>query len=309
MEHFVTLFNGLYLPQGLALHYSLNKFFGNFTLWILCVDNEAFDTLEKLDLPHVRLILLSDVETEELIRAKGGRSLVEYLWTLTPFTTRYVFEADNTVQRATYLDADIWLIKNPAPIFEEFERSGKAVMITDHHYAPENDQSASSGQYCVQFMIFKRQEGEVIRKWWEERCIEWCYARFEDGKFGDQKYLDDWPVRFADQVHVLSLPSAIIAPWNATRFPYSSAMVYHFHGLRILKNGKFDLSGYPLPPVLVKYVYEPYLNVLRNAEKRLAAVGFEVRPQGSKRTFFQGLNLIRLGVKFQLWRFKLRNVQ
>ena len=28
-------------------------------------------------------------------------------------------------------------------------------------------------------------------KWWRDRCLEWCYARIEDGKFGDQFYIED----------------------------------------------------------------------------------------------------------------------
>ena len=70
--------------------------------------------------------------------------------------------------------------KNPIQIFHECDASRKKVLITDHAYAPEHDQSATSGQYCLQFMTFTRNGGEVVRKWWEERCIEWCYARFED---------------------------------------------------------------------------------------------------------------------------------
>ena len=200
MERYVTLFDSLFLPQGLALHLSMERHVKDYTLWILCVDDEAHDVLTKLQLPNVRLLQLSKLETAELLRIKPTRSKGEYCWTLTPFAPRFVFEADADVQRVTYLDADMWFRKHPAPIFREFEASGKQVLITDHAYAPEYDQSATSGQYCVQFITFTRDGGEVVRQWWEDRCVEWCYARFEDGKFGDQKYLDSWPELFLEQV-------------------------------------------------------------------------------------------------------------
>lgn len=238
MEHFVTLFDSLFLPQGLALHISMERHVGNYTLWVLCVDVEAHEVLSKLNLPNVRLLQLSKLETPELLAVKPDRSKGEYCWTLTPFAPRFVFEADAEVSRVTYLDADLWFRKNPEPIFREFDASGKDILITDHAYSPEYDQSATSGQYCVQFMTFTRDGGEVVRKWWEGKCIEWCFARFEDGKFGDQKYLDDWPTRFANSVHVLTNKELMLAPWNATRFPYGNAVTWHFHDLRIVINSE-----------------------------------------------------------------------
>ena len=43
MEHFVTLFDAAFLPQGLALHRSLRRHAGDFTLWRVCVDEAAYD--------------------------------------------------------------------------------------------------------------------------------------------------------------------------------------------------------------------------------------------------------------------------
>lgn len=270
MEHYVTLFDNFFLPQGLALHASLMRHAGPFTLWVLCMDDEAKTTLDRLDLPNIRTIALKDVETPELLAVKPGRNRAEYCWTMTPFTPKLVFERDAQVRRVTYVDADLYLLKSPRPIFEEFEQSGRAVLITDHAYDAEYDQAAVSGQYCVQFMTFARDASEEVRQWWQDRCIEWCFDRKEDGKCGDQKYLDDWPTRFAGRVHVLRQLDALLAPWNARRFPYSRAIAWHFHGLRLLAGDKALLHGpYEVPHVVHEMVYQPYLAELRRAIKVL----------------------------------------
>ena len=199
-----------YFLASLALYMSLERHAGSFTLWILCVDDAVYEALKRLDLSNIRLLPLRELETAELKRVKPLRSTGEYCWTLTPFAPRFVFEANATVTRVTYIDADTWLRGDPAPIIREFDASGKHVLITDHAYAPEYDYSALSGTYCVQFLIFSRHEGEIVRKWWEDRCIEWCYARYEEGRFGDQKYLDDWQERFPDHVHVLANKELIL---------------------------------------------------------------------------------------------------
>ena len=279
MEHYVTLFDSLFLPQGLALQSSLERHAVPYSLWILCMDGAAYEVLSQLRLRNVRLVRLAEVETAELLRVKGERSTGEYCWTVTPFTPRFVFGADATVHRVTYLDADLWFRAAPAPIFREFEHSGKQVLITDHAYAPEHDQTATHGRYCVQFITFTRNGGEPVRQWWQERCVEWCFARPENGKFGDQKYLDDWPERFSNQVHVLRHAEWTRAPWNVTESPYEQALFFHFHGLRLLTHDKVNLGGYPLSPELIDHVYAPYLACLARAVGALRSVGFEPRLQ------------------------------
>lgn len=285
MEHFVTLFNSLFLPQGLALHRSMERHIKDYVLWILCVDDKTYEVLGRLNLDNVRLLKMSDLETPELLAVKTERTIGEYCWTLTPFTPRFVFEAEPAVQRVTYLDADLWFRKHPKPIFDELDASGKQVLITDHAYAPEYDQSATSGQFCVQFMTFTREGGESVRQWWEERCIEWCYARFEGGKFGDQKYLDDWPEQFGVLVHVLQDKERALAPWNAMRFPYANAVFYHFHGLRILSRKKLEVGHYALPLALKQYVYKPYCDDLKEVITQLEEICFTWEPQAKIASF------------------------
>src|SRR2546423_5417528 len=113
MEHYVTLFDSFFLPQGLALIDSLEQRAGSYLLWILCMDDQTHEVLDRLNLPNVRLMQLSAVETPTLLGIKKGRSRVEYCWTLTPFTPRFVFERDSKVDRVTYIDSDIWFRHNP----------------------------------------------------------------------------------------------------------------------------------------------------------------------------------------------------
>tara|TARA_B100001093_G_scaffold100534_1_gene92611 strand:+ start:16044 stop:16970 length:927 start_codon:yes stop_codon:yes gene_type:complete len=268
LEYYITLFDSNFLPQGLALYNSLTKYGGQFSLSILCMDKLCYEILDKKGYPNVDLIRLEDFETKNLISIKGERTFSEYCWTLTPFTSKIVFDRNPDALRVTYLDADLWFRKSPKPIFKEFENSKKQVLITEHSYDEDYDQSEKYGKYCVQFMTFKR-GGERIRKWWEEKCLEWCFAKFENGKFGDQKYLDDWLERFPQQVHVLSQKESIQAPWNAKIFLSSSAIIWHFHGLRVQKNRILCFLRYKIPYPVIEKIYDPYIHEIRKIVKDL----------------------------------------
>lgn len=274
MEHFVTLFNLSWAPQGLALHASLQRQMRvPFTLWIVCVDRRTFEVLGQLGIPHIRLLLLDDLETDELRAVRPGRSTAEYCWTITSFTPSWVFDADPSVERVTYVDADAWFRDDPLRALAEFDASGKALQITRHAYAPEYDKSALTGIFCVQFMTFVRQRADEVLRHWQDQCVDWCFDRFEDGRFGDQKYLDAWPVQYPQAVHVLTDEQLMQGPWNAFRFPYSSGVMYHFHGLKVLGSHRVHLGPYPLPRPTLEHVYGPYLEDLRSILARLEAVG------------------------------------
>lgn len=257
-EHYVTLFDSVFLPQGLALHHSLLEHGGDFLLWVLCLDDACLETLQRLDLPQMRLLNLAELETPELLAVKPGRTRAEYCWTLTPFAIQWVLDAEQTAQRVTYVDADVFFLKSPAPIFAEFEASGCGVLITEHGYAPEYDQTPTSGRYCVQFLPVVRGLGEKVLQWWRDRCLEWCFARFENGLFGDQKYLESFEHQFPGLVHIIGPDRRFQAPWNATSYPFSDAILFHFHGLRIHSPFLVFLSDYCIPKPTLQYVYLAY---------------------------------------------------
>jgi len=248
VEHFVTLFDSNFLPMGLALHDSLMTHGQPFHLWIVCMDDLVAEQLKRIALPQVTLIPLGAVETGELLAIKKGRTRGEYCWTLTPFTFQAVFDRDERVGRVTYLDADLFFFASPRILLRELDESGKHVLITEHAYAPEyNKWMALSGRFCVQFLTFRKTaEAHQVMQWWQERCLEWCFARFEDGKFGDQKYLDSWPGLFADKVHIVRQTEKTLAPWNVDYTERRSGgkldpVFYHFHGLRMVSPRKVRL--------------------------------------------------------------------
>lgn len=308
MENYVTLFDSYFLPQGLSLYKSLVRWASDFTLWIVCVDEEVYNSLSMMSLKNVNLIRLADVETPELLTVKNERTRAEYCWTLTPFSPKFVFERAPDVERVTYLDADMCFFNKPDLVFDEFIKSNKSVLITEHAYAPEYDHSATNGVFCVQLMIFSRNSSEKVRKWWEDRCIEWCYARFEEGKFGDQKYLDVWPELFKEDVHVLQHKEAMLAPWNAARFPYSSAIFYHFHALRIINRKKINLGAYKIPKVVIENIYKPYLKYMDESMRDMEGCQINIRRQQKEPGMLATIKNFLLGIYMQRWQFNIRHI-
>lgn len=259
MEHYVTLFNKNFIPQGLNLYRSMIKYCGEFNLWIVCMDNETYNILKQSNLENVNLLLVDLFENNRLRRIKQERTIGEYCWTLTPFVPQIVFNESTGVRRVTYLDADLWFLKNPIEIFEEFEISGASVLVTEHNYLDAFNQSETSGIFCVQFMIFNKVDSQEILENWSNQCLDWCYNRFEDGKFGDQKYLDVWPSEYGEKVHILKNKSAAQGPWNTTRYSIKDAVFYHFHQVRVLTTRVADLGGYPLRNEHKEFLYLPYI--------------------------------------------------
>ena len=277
VEHFVTLFDSRFLPMGMTLHNSLMRHGQPFHLWIICMDETVEKQLAQLSLPHMTLIPLREVETGELLAVKPGRSSQEYCWTLTPFTFQAVFDRDEYIKRVTYLDADLFFFDNPSILLNELDTTKKHVLITEHAFAPEHSYFLPlSGRFCVQFLTFRRTfEAAKVMRWWQERCLEWCFNRHEENRFGDQKYLDAWPELFADEVHIVRQTEKTLAPWNVSHVERTiqgrlAPVFYHFQGLRIISSNKVQLynENYTIG-VNGQRLYSEYLTGLRDSIKAL----------------------------------------
>lgn len=284
-EHFVTLFDSGFLPIGLTLYHSLAQQATPFKLWVICMDEAVERQLRMLDCPDLQIIPLRELETAELLAVKPTRDRAEYCWTLTPFSPQAVFDRDDSVRRVTYVDADVFFFNDPQILLQELVDSGKHVLITEHAYAPEYDHTVASGRFCVQFVTFDRSpDARRVMHWWQQRCLEWCYRRAEDGKFGDQKYLDHWPSLFGPDVHILQATNQTLAPWNVRYVAKLAAgeidpVMYHFHGLRLHSGGVVRLvEGYRIGHAGLM-LYRRYLQALSRSIQQLEEHGITIAAQ------------------------------
>jgi hypothetical protein len=288
MLNFCTLFDSNYLSRGLVMYDSLLKSGCNFHLYVFAFNEDCLNTLKQLSPERMTVISLASFEDEELLRVKPLRSRAEYCWTCTSSTIQYVLDRFG-VENCTYIDADLYFYGNPGVLIREAEDSGKSVMITSHRYTRRYDQSFLRGKYCVQFMYFKNDpQGREVLKWWRERCLEWCYARVEDGKFGDQKYLDDWTLRFSS-VHEMQHSGGGIAPWNCQQYDFYKdsgilkgrcrktginfpVVFFHFHGVKLFtgKKAVYAPRSYTLERKVKEYFYRPYTELLWQKGKELS---------------------------------------
>lgn len=234
-EVFCTLFDERYLVKGLTLHRTLTEQRPRARLVAFCMDRATEQMLGRLALPNLRAVPLRALEefSPDLRAARPGRSAHEYYWTLTPATCRYVLDVVPDCDSVTYVDADVMIFSDPEPAFAEM--GDASVLLISHRY-PSRWQhwEEPGGIYNVQFMVFRNDShGRAALDWWHERCVEWCFDRYEPGRFGDQKYLDDWPQRF-EGVHVLEHRGGGLGPWNSGQHDIAQ------------RDGRVTIGGQPL---------------------------------------------------------------
>src|ERR1700688_2629600 len=117
---FCTLFNWLYLPQGIALYRSIARTVsGEFTLYVLCMDDFTLGAVGALDLPNLRPIALAEIETDELRAVRETRTIGEYCWTCTTPLLRHVIIRQAPDAVVSYVDADIRFFSNPSTVLAE----------------------------------------------------------------------------------------------------------------------------------------------------------------------------------------------
>lgn len=277
MVYFTTYFDKNYLSRGLVLYNSLKEHCEQFELYILCLDIFTFKYfLKNKNLyPEVNILSIIDIEEfdPELKSCKTNRSLIEFYFTLSPCLPLFVLKKFD-IPHICSLDADIMFFNSPKKIFRYLDNY--SIIITPHNFSPELKSREIYGKFNVSFQLFKNNEkGLSCLEKWRMQCINWCYDKFEDGKFADQKYLDNWI--FNKNVYVIDILGFGVAPWNISSYSVNmhgeqlyinnnKLIFYHFHGLRLIGRNiiMHGLNDYhvKMNKKIARYIYKPYIKSL-----------------------------------------------
>jgi hypothetical protein len=269
-----TLFNKLYLPQGLALYRSLLRTASQgFVLHVLCMDDFTAEVLERMALPCLNIIRLDEIEDDTLRAVKATRSIGEYCWTCTTPLLLHVLGSSPPNAVVAYIDADIRFFSDPGAIFEEL--GDGSIYVHEHNFASEYASLvASAGRFNVGVVAFRNDRaGRQCLERWKAQCIDECVMDPEAGKCGDQNYLDEWPELYPSLV--ISQHSGVgLAPWNISKYSIKTSagrilsngrtvVFYHYHSLRALRPSIgvkpiVMAKGYELKGDVIDVFYRPY---------------------------------------------------
>jgi hypothetical protein len=296
VNHYCTYFDRGYLGPGLALWRSLGRHDPSAVLWVLALDGETADALRALRDERLRVLPLAELlaADPELAAVQAGRARSEFIFTLTPCLVRHLWRTWPETGLLAYLDADLYFFADPAPVWTAL--GAGSVLVVAHRFPAGQDDAPRYGRFNVGVLVFRADlNGRACIEWWRARCLESCALAADGVRYGDQKYLDEWPRRFAGVVE-LAHAGVNVAPWNwaasrlelhagAVRAGDAPLVVFHFAQFRRIAGRWFD-SGqleYGIMPLRLRSrVYGEYWAALEAAEAEIHALrpGFQMARRG-----------------------------
>ena len=287
---FCTLYDSNYLDKGLLLYDSMCKHMDQFKLYVFAFDDKCYEILNAEKQNNLIPIRLSDLESAYpcLLAAKKDRNTVEYNWTCSSWTIKYVIEQYKE-EICTYIDADMRFFASPDPVFQKMKDENCSVIIVPHRFHTDEfarTEGPKTGYYCVEFNTFLNDtNGKKALDWWAEQCCKWCHyiVPSVDQWYGDQKYLNEFPQKF-DGIYICDHYGVGLGPWNDNRMELKPGntegvvlvdkqskkeyplIIYHFAGVRFLNDHLIRVSSRMTSKKLHQAVFDPYIN--ETMEKR-----------------------------------------
>ncbi len=145
-------------------------------------------------------------------------NVIELDTAVKPFFFQHLF-ATRTIQKLVFFDPDI-LICTPLTELAAL-MDDHAVILTPHMTTPVDDGNTPSEQTILQaginnlgFIAMRKSPTvDALLTWWADRLEKYCYIRFDQGLFVDQKWMDLASSYFGD-IYQLRKPGYNVAFWN-----------------------------------------------------------------------------------------------
>jgi len=280
MRYFCTSLSLADLPQGLALHRSLQNHAGEFGLVALCLDEAVEADLRSRVLPEVRLLPINELTGRHpaLAAARSDRTGLEFALTCKSWLLLHLLPQTPAGELLTYLEADLYFFSPLRPVYDEI--GAASVAITPFRYPASLAHLERHGKFNAGWVSLRHDAtGLACAADWAEKCAVWCFTLLESVRYAEQKYLDAWSTQFPGTV-CLAHPGANVAPWNIKDATITSdkagvfinrhpLIFYHFHALTHLGGRLYDpgLHAYDLVPAdaVREHIYLPYLRQLGGA--------------------------------------------
>ena len=273
---YVTLFDHNYAVKGVTMVRSFLEYNPKSSIKILCLDIQTNIILNDLfqDDSRIELFTLSDLDVTTINSILGNRTYQEFCWSLASIFSNFVLlKFSNSV---IYLDSDIYFFRDIKPILREIK--GSSIAATPHRFSNHLEHLQVVGNFNVQFVYFKNDFiGYEVSTEWAKQCIANCSIDQENGVFGDQKYLDEWPNKYSSSFKSIECIGAGLAPWNFDQYKILKMsddftvdqiplIFFHFHGLLLTKNG-VEIIQPQIYSLYNKDIYQKYfdsLNLIRS---------------------------------------------
>lgn len=278
------------MMQGLALYNSLQKHEKEFKLYWLCIDDETYTQLKRLDFKNIVLFRLSHFESqdESLRNAKlnpaclYGTQYSQYCWALTPYFINYILNFYTLEDKMLmYIDSDIIFYESPRHILNDI--GDCSIGIHSHRGESKYDVVTNPvGEFNVGVVVFRNDEiGRQAAAWWKNCLLNTDNKYYKVyGTCGDQKYLDLFIPLFKSVCVFDRKTCGYLAPWcfdNVTHLEDEKSIIYkgikqkvifyhfsHFtYDLSLgIWNDSYNGEWHPGKNIFVKKYYQDYLQSL-----------------------------------------------
>ena len=206
-----------FLFKGLTLYESLIKHNPECVLHYLCIDEESYERLIKLNLKNIKPYNVFDfLSKDKNLMSLKIRDYRYFCWSLASYFSNYLLL--NNDFDVTYIDSDIYFHDDIKILLDEI--GDNQIGIFRHRQFPLGV-DRPEGFYNVGVVHFKNKEwGKNVLSWWSDSVIHMKYPNL--ATCGDQKYLDEFEKICPKEFIFIDGENGHGAPWQWQLYDFSN---------------------------------------------------------------------------------------